>query len=316
MRLETRRVTEVGIIIGLVVICIVFSVINPRFATSQSVLNILRQVSILTIVSLGGALVISTGGFDLSLGGVMGLTAVLSAGLMVHQGFPSAIAALAAIAIGSLIGISNGILITKLNVSPLLASLGMLFLAEGAEIVYSRGVTIFPPPGDPIFFLGQGNWMGIPTIIFFMIMFLVLTYFILNHLRLGRIFYALGGNREAVKLSGIKPGIYTFIAYVLAGCFYSVGGVLLFSRMGCAIAHGGQGYLLRAFAAMFIATTLAKEGRLNVQGVLVGAIFLGVLTTGLTMANVSYVWQDISMGAALVAAVIVGSLRKEEWTLF
>ncbi len=300
------RLSRYGIYIAFAVMCVFFYTQNSMFLTPNNIINILRQISFNAILAMGMTIVIITGGIDLSVGSVLAVAAVVCASLVRAKGPLLAVplAILAALAIGALCGFFSGLVITKGRRPPFIATLVMMTIARGAAQLYTKGR---PVTGlEPSFtFLGAGVVYGIPVPVIIMAIVLALSYIILNHLRLGRYIYAVGGNELAARASGIKVGSVKLFAYVYSGTLAALVGVVLSARLNSAAPILGGGYELDAIAASVIGGTSMEGGRGNVIDTLVGALIIGTISNGLDILNVSAYWQQIIKGLIILIAVLL-----------
>ncbi|PKL27982.1 MAG: ribose ABC transporter permease [Spirochaetae bacterium HGW-Spirochaetae-2] len=299
-----------GILIVFFLICIGLSILSPYFMTTNNILNIFRQTSIYGIIAVGMTFVILTGGIDLSVGSILALSGMIAAGLMKNNGIGVFIASVAAILVGGGIGLINGVLITKGKIAPFVVTLGMVTIARGLTLIYSKG---YPVSGfSPEFRqLGGGYFLGIPIPVIIFIATVALAWFILNHTRLGRYTYAIGGNEETVKLSGINVNFYKTMVYVIVGIASSLSALILTSRLNSAEAIAGQGYELDVIAAVVIGGTSLSGGRGSIIGTLIGALLIGVINNGMNLLGISPYFQQVVKGALIIGAVILDRLRDE-----
>ncbi|HLW22214.1 MAG TPA: ribose ABC transporter permease [Sphaerochaetaceae bacterium] len=299
-----------GILIVFFLICIGLTVLTPYFLTTNNILNIIRQTSIYGIIAVGMTFVILTGGIDLSVGSILALSGMIAAGMMKNNGMGEFPAAVIAILVGGGIGLLNGLLITVGKIAPFVVTLGMLTIARGVTLIYSKG---YPVSGfSPAFRqLGGGYVLGIPIPVIIFILTVALAWFILNHTRLGRYTYALGGNEETVKLSGINVRFYKTMVYVIVGIASALSALILTSRLNSAEAIAGQGYELDVIAAVVIGGTSLSGGRGSIIGTLIGALLIGVINNGMNLLGISPYFQQVVKGALIIGAVILDRLREE-----
>lgn len=299
-----------GILIVFFLICIGLTVLTPYFLTTNNILNIIRQTSIYGIIAVGMTFVILTGGIDLSVGSILALSGMIAAGMMKNNGMGEFTAAVIAILVGGGIGLFNGLLITIGKIAPFVVTLGMLTIARGITLIYSKG---YPVSGfSPAFRqLGGGYLFGIPIPVIIFVLTVALAWFILNHTRLGRYTYALGGNEETVKLSGINVRFYKTMVYVIVGITSALSALILTSRLNSAEAIAGQGYELDVIAAVVIGGTSLSGGRGSIIGTLIGALLIGVINNGMNLLGISPYFQQVVKGALIIGAVILDRLREE-----
>ncbi len=314
-----------GVIIAILILLIVFTLLLPgQFLTFSNLMNIMISITITALVAGGVTFSLVVGGFDLSVGALASLASMVAAGLMVFSVQPTWVSILIPLLIGIAIGLINSFLAIKLRIPDLLATLGMMYVARGIQLVYCRGNQIFSKmniitphgihqaPGvihKNFLFIGQGKIWGIPFMVLLMLLVIVIGHILLNNTKLGRLMYATGGNPEAAKLSGINISLIKTIGYVFAGLLAALGGIVLASYLGSGQPNAGDAYLMDAVAASFIGFTFLGTGIPNLPGTLIGAIFTGILMNGLTMMNVPYTAQDIFKGLVLVGALALRAFK-------
>lgn len=299
-----------GILLVFFLICIVLSFLSPVFFSVNNIMNIFRQTSIYGILAVGMTFVILTGGIDLSVGSILALSGIVCAGMMKNNDTGIFLSALAAIAIGGGLGLVNGLIITIGKITPFVVTLGMMTIARGLTLIYSNG---YPISGFSAAFrqLGGGYALGIPIPVIIFLVTVALAWFLLNHTRLGRYTYAIGGNEETVKLSGINVGFYKTMAYVLVGIAAGISALILTSRLNSAEAIAGQGYELDVIAAVVVGGTSLSGGRGSIIGTLIGALLIGVINNGMNLLGISPYFQLVVKGIIIIGAVILDRLREE-----
>ncbi len=306
---------RVAPLVFLLVLMLIFSVLQPRFLSELNLFNVMRQISITGLIALGMTFVILTGGIDLSVGSVVALAGLVAGALnkgtsanslelenAVAAGYPVLVCAAAAAMIGLLAGLIQGIAITTLDVPPFVVTLGGLSAFRGAALLYSGGGPI-SSFDDAYRFWGQGKLGPVPVPVLVFLAAAVLCHIVLRHTRYGRHVYAVGGNAEAARLSGLNVKAVTLSVYVVVGLFAGIAGFVLSSRLNSAEAVAGQGYELTVIAAVVIGGTSLFGGIGSVAGTVVGAILIGVLINGLVLMNVSPYIQQIIIGVIIVLAV-------------
>jgi len=293
-----------------------FGLAQPAFWGWSNLFSILLGVTVYGTLALGVTFTLVIDGLDLSVGATAAMSVMIASYVMVVLEGGGAAAVAVCLAIGALIGLINGLLIVRVKIPDLLATLGMMFLIQGLQLIPSGGRSIgtgmMLANGDEavgefskdFLFLGQGKVFDlIPTPVIFMLVLAVLVYVVLQHTRWGRIFYAIGGNAEAARLVGAPVDRFRIMAYVLSGLIASFGGILLAARVGRGDVSSGGGLLLDAVGAALIGYAVLGARRPNPFGTIVGAIFVGLLLNGLTMLNLPYYTQDFIKGGVLVAAL-------------
>lgn len=289
---------------ALLVICIVLSFATPYFFTAQNLLIVLRQVSINGILAIGVTFVIIAGGIDLSLGSVIALTGVIAASFAHPGTYPLIVPLLLAILSGVLIGAVNGLTITIGRVAPFIVTLGMMTIARGLALVLSNGrpVTNLSPSFN---FIGGGNVFGIPVPILIFAFVIVVSSIILKYTRIGRYVYAVGGNENAARASGILVNRVKLFAYIMCSGLAALAGIVLASRITTGQPNAGIAYELDAIAAVVIGGTSLLGGRGSIAGTVIGVLIIGVINNGLDLLNVSSYYQQIIKGIIIVGAVLL-----------
>ena len=291
---------------GLVALCVALTLLTPNFLTVDNLLNVARQISITGIVAVGMTIVIVTSGIDLSVGSVLALSAC-AAGLLMAQGVPIPVALGVGCLVGALCGLINGLLITKLNITPFIATLGMMSVARGAALVLTGGIPVDAlPDGVPAL---AGNLGPLPIPVLVMAAVALVGAAILAWTRLGRYAYALGSNEEAVRLSGIPADNYKIAIYVVSGFLAAVAGMVMMARLSSAQPTGGNMMELDAIAAVVIGGASLMGGRGTIFGTIVGVAIIGVLRNGLVLLDVSAFWQQLVIGVVIVLAVALDQIR-------
>ena len=295
----------------LIVLIIVLSIMKPVFMTGNNLINIAQQVTVNAIVSIGMTLVILTGGIDLSVGSVIGLAGIIM-GIMMKANIPVAIAMIAGLAIGLICGLLNGVLVTYGKLPPFIATLGVMNMARAAALVISKG-------GNMSAFPASFTWIGIGTVpgtaipvqVIFMIILYAVTYYLLRYRATGRYIYAIGGNKEVTRLSGINIKKYEIVAYTLSGLTAAIASIVLTAKLNAAQPTAGQNYELDAVAAVVIGGTSLTGGVGNIWGSILGAVIIGVIRNGLNLLNASSYLQQGIIGLVIILAVLMDTLRKK-----
>lgn len=307
-QLQILSVRDFATLIGLVLMCGVLSALAPVFLTVNNLVNIIMQSSINAIIAIGLTFVILTGGIDLSVGSVVALSGVVMASSL-QAGHPLVLSLLIALAVGVFCGFLNGFLITKGKLPPFIATLGSMSMARGLALVYTNGRPISGFSKEFRWF-GTGQLFGIPSQIILTIALYAAAYYILKYTRLGRYTYAIGGNEEATRLSGINVNKFKLLIYSISGLTASIGAIVLTARLNSAQPIAGINYELDAIAATVIGGTSTVGGEGKITGTLIGALIMGVLRNGLNILNVSSYLQQVIIGAVIVIAVLIDKYRK------
>ena len=296
---------KLGPVIGLLLIVVIISVMSPNFLTLNNLLNVLRQVSINALIAFGMTFVILTGGIDLSVGSILALTGAVTAGFLA-SGMDPMLAMFLGLILGAILGAINGIIISKGNVAPFIATLATMTIYRGLTLVYTEGRPI-SGLGDSLSFqlIGKGYFFGIPVPVITMAIAFGVLYFVLKKTTFGRRVYAVGGNEEASRLSGIKVDRIKVYVYALTGTLAALASLILTSRLNSAQPTAGNMFELDAIAAVVLGGTSLTGGRGWIVGTLVGALIIGVLNNGLNLIGVSSFFQQVVKGAVILVAVLL-----------
>jgi ribose transport system permease protein len=298
-----------GIYFGFIFIIIIFALLSPHFLKSKNISNILVQSSILAIIAVGETIVILTGGIELSVGSVVAFTSLSSAYMIVEMGFPIGLGILIALFFSGIIGLINGVIISYGRVPSFITTLGMMSIARGGALALKSGQPISGiPPGYEK--LATTDLFGvIPIFIPYTIIIYFLGFLFLGKTKGGRYIYAIGGNRDSARLSGVKVRVYETLAYVICGLLAGVGGIMLTARLDYATPIAGLGYELDVIAATVIGGTSLAGGEGFIFGTLLGAVMIGTLRNGLTLLNVSSYYQQIIIGLVIIGAVFLDRIK-------
>ena len=291
----------------LIVLLIIAALSSPAFLTGTNITNLLLQMSIIGVVVLAELIVVLTGGIDISVGSALGLAAVLAAGLF--GGFSVWLALLVALAVGGLIGLVNGWLVSFRGLEPFIVTLGMLALARGLVYAYGEGIPINPAAADTFALIGQTTVVGIPVLTLIWIAMVLLVAFLLTRTVWGRRVYAIGSNKEAARSSGIPVRTTLWSVYILGGLLVGLGGWMFICRFGSATALAGNLMELEAIAAVVIGGAALSGGRGTVFGAVVGTIIFQVIANLLSLLNVSTFLQDAFRGALILVAVTLATVQ-------
>ena len=302
-----------GIVIILLAMLVAFSVLSEGFFTARNIFNIIRQISFMGLIAIGVTMVIISGGIDLGSGSVLALAAVVATSLaqiqtsatLKYAGLvvPVYVPVLLALVIGALTGLINGSLIAKFKIPPFIATLGMMTVARGFALIYSnKPLSQLTPEYN---FIGQGEIFGVPFPVVILIVVAVLAHIMLNNVPFGRYIYALGGNEQAARISGVNIDRVKIGVYTLAGLLSGLAGLVVSSRVGSGQPGQGVGIELDAIAAAVIGGTSLSGGIGTIWGTIVGALIIGVLDNGLILLNVDQYWITIVKGTIIVVAVII-----------
>ncbi|WP_405582998.1 substrate-binding domain-containing protein [Streptomyces sp. NBC_01092] len=304
-----RLLLDNGALTALIVLVIAMSALSGDFLTTDNLLNVGVQAAVTAILAFGVTFVIVSAGIDLSVGSVAALSATVLAWTATSHGVPVVIAVLLAVATGIVAGLVNGFLIAYGKLPPFIATLAMLSVARGLSLVISEGSPIAFP--DSVSHLGDtlGGWLPVPVLV--MIVMGLIAAFVLGRTYIGRSMYAIGGNEEAARLSGLRVKKQKLAIYALSGVFAAVAGVVLASRLSSAQPQAADGYELDAIAAVVIGGASLAGGTGKASGTLIGALILAVLRNGLNLLNVSAFWQQVVIGVVIALAVLFDTLRRK-----
>jgi ribose transport system permease protein len=296
---------KLGPFIALLVVAAGLAVMSPDFLTVANLLNVMRQVSINALIAFGMTLVILLGGIDLSVGSILALSSVFTATL-ISRGTDPVVATLVGIASGAVMGAANGLVIAKGKVAPFIATLGTMTILRGLALVVSNGSPVTGINSDFFTMLGGGYVADlIPIPVIWMALMFAVIWFVLKKTVFGRHVYAVGGNEEASRLSGVSVDRVKIWVYTLSGAMSAMAGIILTSRLNSAQPTAGAGYELDAIAAVVLGGTSLTGGRGWIFGTLVGALLIGVLNNGLNLLGVSSFYQQVIKGVVILLAVLI-----------
>ncbi|MGX1880786.1 ABC transporter permease/substrate-binding protein [Streptomyces sp. NPDC055287] len=303
-----RILLDNGALSALVVLVVAMSLLSGDFLTTQNLLNVGVQAAVTAILAFGVTFVIVSAGIDLSVGSVAALSATVLAWTATSEGVPVWIAVILAVATGIACGLVNGALVSYGKLPPFIATLAMLSIGRGLSLVISQGRPIAFP--DSVSVLGDtlGGWLPVPVLV--MIATGLVTALVLGRTYIGRSMYAIGGNEEAARLSGLRVRRQKLVIYALSGLFAAVAGIVLASRLVSAQPQAAQGYELDAIAAVVIGGASLAGGVGKASGTLIGALILAVLRNGLNLLSVSAFWQQVVIGVVIALAVLLDTLRR------
>lgn len=296
---------KLGPLLGLIILVVIVSILNPSFLEPLNILNLLRQVAINALIAFGMTFVILTGGIDLSVGAILALSSALTAGMMV-SGIDPILAILIGVILGGLMGTVNGLFITKGKMAPFIATLATMTIFRGLTLVYTGGNPITGLGDNYLFQLfGRGYFLGIPVPAVTMILTFVVLFILLHKTPFGRKTYAIGGNEKAALISGIKVPKVKIMIYSLSGMLAALAGAILTSRLNSAQPTAGTSYELDAIAAVVLGGTSLSGGKGRIFGTLIGALIIGTLNNGLNLLGVSSFYQMVVKGIVILIAVLL-----------
>lgn len=298
-------------LVVLICLCLTMTVLSPYFLSINNFLNILLATSTIGVLAIAATFVIGSGGLDLSLGSVMGLSGVVGAYVAVNLGMPSVFGIVACIFAGALAGYVNGQLITRAYVPAFIVTLGMLGLARGLGLVISDGRVIYGLP-ELMLYVGQGRPFGIPMPVFILVVVALLTHMILSFTRFGRYTLAIGDSENAARTAGINVERHRVILYTLSGGLAGLAGLLFTARINSGDPTAGISYELTAITAAIIGGTNLFGGRGSILGTMIGALIMGVLQNGLNLLAVQSYYQQMAIGAVLIFAVFIDQYQSRQ----
>ena len=294
--------------ITLIVLFVVLSIASPVFLSQGNLSTVVRQTAVINIIALGMTLIIITSGIDLSVGAILAMSGYLGATLM-ESGTPIPLAVLGGIAVGTLCGTINGLLITRLKINPFIVTLGMLGVLRGTTLTISKGLPASRLP-DSFKYLGEGTFLGAPVVLWVLLVLAVIMHFVLEHTRLGRYAFSIGSNPDAAFYAGIPVSFHLTCVYAIAGALTGIAAMIETSRLMTGQPTAGNGYELQAIAAVVIGGGSLRGGEGAVVGTLIGAFIMGLLSNGSDLLGINPYLQQTLIGAAIIIAVTIDELRK------
>ena len=293
------------IVAALILACVVMFILTPQFLTTSNLVNILTQSSIVGIAAVGATFIIITGGIDLSVGSNVALSGMVAATL-VSSGVDGLTGILIAIAVAVAVGAFNGASVTLLRLAPFIVTLAVLGMARGLTLQISGGESVYDLP-RAFTWLGGGNVAGMPVPVIMTILAFGIGYFVLSRTTFGHQVYAVGGNREAARLAGIRDRRVLFSVYLIAGLCAGLAAITLVGRLGSATPTAATGLELQVIAAVVIGGTSLFGGKGSLAGTFIGVLLIGVINNGLTLLNVSPFWVQFMQGLLIFLAVLLDS---------
>jgi len=291
----------------LLALFIILSIASPNFLTSTNLSSVVRQTAVINIMALGMTVIIIAGGIDLSVGSILALAGLLGAMTMEKHGIGWGI--VAGMLVGMLCGFANGLMITSLRISPFIVTLGTMGIYRGFALIISKGLPVHEIP--PSFsYLGEGTLLGVPFVLWILLLCAAVTHIMLEHTRHGRYAFSIGSNPDAAFYAGVPVKFHTIVVYAGAGLLTGLSGMIEVSRLMTGQPTGGQGYELTAIAAVVIGGGSLRGGEGSVLGTLVGAFIMGLLANGSDLLGTNPYWQQVIIGAVIILAVAFDELRK------
>lgn len=301
---------HIGVLGSLIVLCVALTCITDAFFTSRNLFNVLRQISVNVFLACGMTMVIILGGIDLSVGSVIAVSGCLCAGFITRMGIPTLLAIFLAVLAGGIIGLVNGIIVSKTTIPPFIVTLATMNIGRGIARVYTANKTI--TISDPVFsFVGTGYVFGVPIHVIFIVIIVAITGVILSRTQFGRHIYAVGGNRQAAIYSGINASRVTLIVFLLSGVFAGMAGILTASRTFTGQYSLGEGAEMDAITAVVLGGTSMSGGIGTLTGTVIGCVIVGVLNNGMNLMGIDSSWQYIVQGIVVLLAVFIDFFKKK-----
>jgi len=297
-----------GLLLVVVVLAVVFSLINPRFASATNLVNVLTQASYYIVLAIGMTFVITSAGIDLSVGSLLALVTVVGFDL-IKGGLHPLLGVLLMFGLGGLIGCFTGLLIAYVKIPPFIATLGMMASLRGLALLHSAGEMHYGLPSS-ITWIGQGSIAGVPVAVILALLFALFGAWLYNHTRFGLHVRAVGGNREAARLAGVRVNLIEVAVYSMMGVVTALGGLIMIARIDSTQATIATAMEIHVISAVIIGGTSLFGGRGTIVGTVLGAILLSMVTNALVIAGVDYFWQLVIMGAIVLLAVAISNLRE------
>ena len=298
--------------VTLIALFILLAIASPNFLTVTNLSSVVRQTAVINIVALGMTVIIIAGGIDLSVGSILALAGLLGTMQMQnHQ--PIWLAMLVGIATGTLAGLANGLMVTRLKINPFIVTLGTMGIYRGLALIISKGLPVHDIP--PSFaFLGDGNLLRVPFVLWILLFCAIVIHLLLEHTRLGRYAFSIGSNPEAAYYAGVPVAFVTMAVFAIGGLLTGLAGMIEASRLKTGQPTGGQGYELTAIAAVVIGGGSLRGGEGGVVGTLIGAFIMGLLSNGSDLLGTNPYWQQVIIGGVIILAVSFDELRKRRTT--
>jgi ribose transport system permease protein len=298
--------------LSLIVLFVGLAIASPHFLTSTNLSSVVRQTAVINIMALGMTIIIIAGGIDLSVGAILAMGGLLGT-MAMEKGFSIPLGVLVGITTGLFWGMVNGTLTTRLKIAPFIVTLGTLGIVRGLTLIISNGLPVHRIP--PSFsYLGEGNLLGVPFVLWLLVGCAGLTHVILEHTRMGRYAFAIGSNADAAVYAGIPVAFHTTAVYAFGGMLTGLAGMIEASRLMTGQPTAGQGYELQAIAAVVIGGGSLHGGEGSVIGTLIGALIMGLLANGSDLLGISPYLQQAIIGGVIILAVTVDELRKRRVT--
>ena len=308
MKIDSRLTQRLLPFLSLAVLFTALSIASPYFLTANNLSSVERQTAVFNTMALGMTIVIVSGGIDLSVGSMLGLSGLIGT-MALERGYPIVMGVAIGILVGTVCGFLNGVLVTRLRIPPFVVTLGTLGIFRGLALIFSNGLPVHRiPPGFA--FLGGGNLLGVPFVVWLLVLCAAAVHVLLEHTRLGRYAFAIGSNRIASVYAGIPVNFHITAVYAIGGALTGLAGMIEASRLMTGQPTAGQGYELQAIAAVVIGGGSLNGGEGSVVGTLIGAFIMGLLSNGADLLNISNYWQQVIIGSVIILAVTLDEMRK------
>ena len=295
----------------LIALFVALSIASPHFLTNTNLSSVVRQTAVINIMALGMTLIIIAGGIDLSVGAILAFGGLMGT-MAMERGYPIVAGIFIGAFAGMLWGVVNGFLATRLNINPFIVTLGTMGIARGLTLIVSNGLPVHQIP-QRFSFLGEGNLLGVPFVLWIVVACALAVHVILEHTRLGRYAYAIGSNPDAAYYAGIPVAFHTTAVYAIGGLLTGLAGMVEASRLMTGQPTAGQGYELQAIAAVVIGGGSLRGGEGSVIGTLIGAFIMGLLSNGSDLLGISPYLQQAIIGAVIILVVWVDELRRRRF---
>jgi ribose transport system permease protein len=292
------------------IMVVLMSILSPKFLTMGNLLNVLRQAAPIFIIGAGQTVVILAGGIDLSMDSIASLTSVVTATLMVDNEIPFYVAMPLGLTLGAVLGLINGVIVTKVKLPPFIATFGTWLLLKGLTVLWIDG-RVISGFSEGFIFLGSGRLFGVPMIIYIAILVYIILQILLRNTTFGRKIYAIGANPNASRVSGIKIDRILIITYIISALAVSFGSQLFISRINSAKSDFGEGFTLDAIAATLIGGTSFSGGVGTLEGTMIGALIIILLRNAMNLLGISPYWQGLATGLAIIIAVLGDTYLKK-----
>lgn len=296
--------------ITLIVLIVALAIASPHFLTNTNLSSVVRQTAVINIMALGMTLIIVSGGIDLSVGAILAMGGLLGT-MAMEKGYSIPVGVVVGIVTGCFWGFVNGLLTTRLRINPFIVTLGTLGIVRGLTLIVSNGLPVHQIP-QSFSFLGEGTVLGVPFVLWVLLVCAAAMHVIMEHTRLGRYAFAIGSNPDAAFYAGIPVAFHVTAVYAIGGALTGLAGMIEASRLMTGQPTAGQGYELQAIAAVVIGGGSLRGGEGSVIGTLVGAFIMGLLSNGSDLLGISPYLQQAIIGAVIILAVSVDELRKRK----